>query len=139
VADDRGRRADRGHRSLAAVPTWHRRESPPDQVRRYPGRLASAARSAAGTEGWYDELYEVKATPTLFGTEEEHVVKAKTETIGRYFNERLKEIFAGVADPPGVLRNSANNPLYLLCFAAANERGAPTALRIAEHLLKEVR
>jgi len=92
-----------------------------------------------GTEGWYDELYEVKATPTLFGTEEEHVVKAKTETIGRYFNERLKEIFAGVADPPGVLRNSANNPLYLLCFAAANVRGAPTALRIAEHLLKEVR
>jgi len=36
-----------------------------------------------------------------------------------------------------VLRNSSNNPLYLLCFAAANERGKPTALRIANYLLSE--
>ena len=49
-------------------------------------------------------------------------------------------MFAGVADEPGVLRNSANNPLYLLCFAVGNERGKrPIALRIANHLLKEVR
>lgn len=59
-------------------------------------------------------------------------------TIGRYFNERLKTIFAGVVDEPGILRNSANNPLYLFCFAAENERGAPVALRFAKHLLKEM-
>jgi hypothetical protein len=66
-------------------------------------------------------------------------VKATTATIGGYFNQRLKTVFAGVADPPGVLRNSANCPLYLLCFAASNKNGAPTALKIANHLLKEVR
>ncbi|MCP3957959.1 MAG: three-Cys-motif partner protein TcmP [bacterium] len=92
-----------------------------------------------GTEDWYDEFYKVEVKKTLFGDEREHVVKATMATIGRYFNDRLKEIFAGVAKEPGVLRNSANNPLYLLCFAVGNERGKPIALSIAEHLLKEVR
>lgn len=92
-----------------------------------------------GTCDWYDELYEVESSPTLFGDDEERVVKADTRAIGRYFNDRLKKIFPGVVEEPGVLWNSVNNPLYLLCFAAANERGAPTALRIANHLLRELR
>ena len=92
-----------------------------------------------GTEDWYDEFYEVETSPTLFGDDQDRVVKASTQTFGRYFNDRLRALFAGVAEEPGVLRNSVNNPLYLLCFAAANERGAPTALRIANHLLRELR
>jgi len=90
-----------------------------------------------GTEDWYEEFYRFESTPTLFGGEVERVVKASTETIGRYFNDRLKSIFAAVADEPKVLRNSANSPLYLLCFAAGNPKGAPIALRIANHLLKK--
>lgn len=92
-----------------------------------------------GTEDWYDEFYKVEITPTLFGENKETLIKAKMETIGRYFNNRLKSVFVGVAEEPGVLRNSANNPLYLLCFAVGNERGKDIALRIAQHLLKEVR
>lgn len=92
-----------------------------------------------GTEDWYDEFYKVETTPTLFGDDRERVVKAKMDTIGRYFNNRLKGIFAGVAEEPGVLRNSANNPLYLPCFAVGNERAKEIALPIAQHLLKEVR
>jgi three-Cys-motif partner protein len=92
-----------------------------------------------GTENWYDEFYTVETTPTLFGDDRERIVKATMDTIGRYFNNRLKGRFAGVAEEPGVLRNSANNPLYLLCFAVGNERGKDIALRIAQHLLKEVR
>lgn len=92
-----------------------------------------------GTEDWYDEFYKVAITPTLFGENKETLIKAKMETIGRYFNNRLKSVFVGVAEEPGVLRNSANNPLYLLCFAVGNERGKDIALRIAQHLLKEVR
>ncbi len=92
-----------------------------------------------GTEDWYDEFYKIETTPTLFGGEQERVVKATMETIGRYFNKRLGSIFAGVVDEPGVLRNSANNPLYLLCFAAGNKRGMDIAIRIASHLLKELR
>lgn len=89
-----------------------------------------------GTDSWYEEFYLVESERTLFG-EADRVVKATTETIGRYFNQRLCSIFAGVADHPKVLRNSANCPLYLLCFAVGNQNGAPIALRIANHLLKE--
>lgn len=91
-----------------------------------------------GTQDWYDEFYRVEHKPTLFGSDEERVVKATNDTIGRYFNNRLKSVFPGVAEP-GVLRNSSKCPLYLLCFAAGNEKGAPIALKIANHLLKEVR
>lgn len=92
-----------------------------------------------GTEEWYEEFYKVETTPTLFANDQERVVKATTDTIGRYFNARLQGVFAGVATEPGVIRNSRNNPLYLLCFAVGNVRGQEIALRIATHLLKEVR
>jgi three-Cys-motif partner protein len=91
-----------------------------------------------GTTSWYDDFYKVEHQPDLFGNDEERVVKATNETIGRYVYDRLQKIFPGVAEP-GVLRNSANCPLYLLCFAAANKTGARPALRIANDLLKEVR
>jgi len=36
-----------------------------------------------------------------------------------------------------VLKNSRSSPLYLLCFAAANKGGAPTALKIAQDILDD--
>jgi three-Cys-motif partner protein len=95
--------------------------------------------SLLGTDAWDREFYHVERSENLFGEAEERRVKVKMDAIGRYFVERLKTIFPGVAENPGVLRNSSNSPLYLLCFAASNRRGAPIALRIAEHLLKELR
>ena len=92
-----------------------------------------------GTDDWYKEFYTVKTKPNLFGTETEQVVKnANMEKIGNYFNDRLKEIFAGVVEEPGILRNSSNSPLYLMCFAVGNERGKGIALSIAKHLIKEL-
>ena len=46
-----------------------------------------------GTTDWYDKFYRVESEPNLFGTNEDHVVKATTETMGRYFDERLKRSF----------------------------------------------
>ncbi|MFN8542887.1 MAG: three-Cys-motif partner protein TcmP [Candidatus Binatia bacterium] len=91
-----------------------------------------------GTGDWYDEFYAIETSPTLFGGEEERVVKASTATIGKYFLRRLESVFAGIAPAPAVLRNSRKVPLYLLCFAVGNARGRDIALRIANHLLKEV-
>jgi three-Cys-motif partner protein len=88
-----------------------------------------------GTEDWFDEFYKVETSTNLFGQEENTVVRASVETIGRYFNDRLRSVFADVAKEPLVLRNSRGSPLYLLCFAAANEKGAPIAVRIAESQL----
>lgn len=89
-----------------------------------------------GTDDWYEAFYQTRLTKDLFG---EHVTTKKTgdfDTIGRYFVERLKTVFPGVAENPLPLYNSRNNPLYLLCFAAANPRATKPALRIAQHILK---
>lgn len=92
-----------------------------------------------GTESWYEEFYRVEPTADLLGDGSERVVKENMDVIGTYFMARLRTIFAGVADRPGVLRNSSNNPLYLLCFAVGSERGKRVAIRIANHLLKDLR
>jgi three-Cys-motif partner protein len=90
-----------------------------------------------GTPAWFDAFYSFEAKPQgLFDEEpQERLVKASVETIGHYFNERLRSVFAKVADTPRVLRNSKGSPLYLLCFAASNEAGATIAVRIADALL----
>lgn len=92
-----------------------------------------------GTDDWFEHFHRVESSPTLFGEEGTYMVKESVDTIGRFFNDRLRSVFAGVVDEPGVLRNSTGCPLYLLCFAAANPKGAPTAKRIASYLLKDLR
>jgi len=61
---------------------------------------------------------------------------ANFDSIGAFFVGRLKTVFEGVAENPLPLRNSREVPLYLLCFAAANPRGASTAVNIAQHILR---
>lgn len=51
------------------------------------------------------------------------------DVMARYFNNRLKQVFAGVAEEPGVLWNSSKNPLYMFCFAVGNGQGHRAAHR----------
>lgn len=89
-----------------------------------------------GTDDWFEEFYQTETITDLFGDDHTRVVKRATiETIGRYFVDRLKTVFPAVADQPRVLSNSKGSPLYLLCFAAGNPKGAPIAVKIANHLL----
>lgn len=88
-----------------------------------------------GTNNWYDVFYETSTTEDLFGEQTLTRKVGNFESIARYFVDRLRTVFAGVAENPLPLYNSRNNPLYLLCFAAGNPRGAPIALRIAQHIL----
>jgi len=90
-----------------------------------------------GTGEWYERVYAVNEEPTLFGVEQQRS-RGGAGVIGELFHKRLRALFPGVARRPAVLRNSTNSPLYQLHFAAANERGSKVALRIAEHLLKEL-
>ena len=89
-----------------------------------------------GTTNWFDAFYQTQIRPGLFGQESRIEKVANLEQIGLYFADRLRTIFARVADNPLPLYNSRNNPLYLLCFAAGNPKGAPTAVKIAEHILR---
>lgn len=90
-----------------------------------------------GTTDWYEQVYSIEHTQELFG-DVERPMKVPTQAIGQLFNRRLERLFAGVAERPRVLRNSVNAPLYLLCFAVGNARGASVALRIANHILGKV-
>jgi hypothetical protein len=56
--------------------------------------------------------------------------------VSEYLVSRLKTVFPGVADNPLPLFNSTNNLLYLLAFACANTRAAPTAIKIAQDILR---
>ena len=90
-----------------------------------------------GTTEWRTRFYETRRTPTLFEEEAETVHRtAEIKNIMAFIHERLATCFVKVAKGK-ILRNSRGNPMYLLCFAASNEQGAPTALRIAQNILKD--
>jgi three-Cys-motif partner protein len=92
--------------------------------------------SLFGDEGWYDVFYRTIKTPGLFGEEEMIEKIGGFSLISQYFVRRLKTVFAGVADNPLPLLNSHNNPLYLLCFASGNPKGAKIAIKIAQDILR---
>ncbi len=89
-----------------------------------------------GTPEWRERFYKEEVQSSLFG--DELVLKKVSDfrSISSFVIKRLENIFPGVASHPRLLYNSKNNPLYMLCFAAANEKGAKIAIRIAQHLLK---
>jgi hypothetical protein len=61
---------------------------------------------------------------------------ADQQKITEFFLKRLKEKFAAVAEP-GFLYNS-KGLLFVLMFAAGNEKGADAGVRIANHLIKRL-
>lgn len=87
-----------------------------------------------GSPDWEKRFYT--RTPDLFDPGNSVLKKQATlASIGRYYLERLQDVFAGVADKPRILRNSRGTPLYMLFFAAGNPRGKAPALRIANWIL----
>lgn len=110
------------------------------------GEIPAAWRSRLnvmlGTSDWEEAFYRERPTlqQDLFGGVETERAKVTPEEMGSFFFERLKTLFPeGAVSEPVALKNSANCPLYLLWFAASNERGAPIALKIAKHILNGVR
>ena len=89
-----------------------------------------------GTEDWFDEFYKNDELPSLFGPLSGQKKIADFNSIEAYFIKRLESVFTKVAKNPLRLYNSRNNPLYLLCFAAGNPKGASTAVKIAQDILK---
>lgn len=90
-----------------------------------------------GTDDWKNAFYREKKQMPLFDDTADQPLtkKADFDSIGKYFISRLKSVFVKVADQPLPLCNSRNVPIFLLCFAASNPKGAPTAVKIAQHIL----
>jgi three-Cys-motif partner protein len=100
-----------------------------------PQAWADRVTAVFGTDAWQEQFYKPRTQDTLFGREESEEREADYQAVADFFIGRLEGIFAKVARNPRALRNSRNCPLYLFCFAAGNLKGAPTAVRIAQHLL----
>jgi three-Cys-motif partner protein len=100
------------------------------------GAWAEKLSKIFGENNWKNAFYSHKTESTLFGSEEIYKREVDWTQIKEYFVERLKTIFLKVAENPLILRNLKNSPIYLLCFAASNPRGAKTAVKIAQHILK---
>ncbi len=105
------------------------------KAQRPPSQWEKALTAVFGTEDWADAFYREQVTAPLFEEHGPEMRVADLDKIGRFSVERLKTVFTRVADNPLLLRNSRNVPLYLLCFAAGNPRGAPTAISIAQNIL----
>lgn len=88
-----------------------------------------------GTDEWKKTFYVKHQSHTLFGDVESERKEANFDRIGNFFLKRLKTVFAEVASNPRVLKNSKGVPIYWLCFAAGNPKGAKTAVKIAQDIL----
>jgi three-Cys-motif partner protein len=99
-----------------------------------PTAWADALTRIFGTPEWQPAFYPKHVEATLFGVVSVRRKDVNWDKIGKFFVARLKTTFCNVASNPLPLRNSTNTPIYLLCFAAGNPRGAPTAVTIAQHV-----
>jgi len=92
-----------------------------------------------GTEEWKSRFYrQGEGELDLFGVKQDSTTKiAGVDEILAYFLERLKAIFERIVERPLILKNSKQSPMYALCFAAGNEKGAPIAVKIASHLVRD--
>ena len=90
-----------------------------------------------GEEEWRDWFYREVSEPDLFeGLITKSEKTTSPERIEAYLLQRLRSAFVGVANRTAHLKNSKTT-MYLLAFACSNERGKSTALRIANHILKD--
>lgn len=82
-----------------------------------------------GTNAWRTEFYRVTpGQPDLFGESRDVMERdAPVTKIEAFIHKPLDGIFVRAANGK-VLRNSRQSPLFLLCFAAANEKGSPIVL-----------
>ena len=101
-----------------------------------PEKWALKLTETFGSTEWENFFYE-KQQADMFG--EEIIAKQPKifEKLSEYITVRLNTVFEGANKKPLILRNSAGAPLFLLCFASGNPRGAPIALRIANHIINK--
>jgi three-Cys-motif partner protein len=89
----------------------------------------------AGT--WETRFLQTVRQPGLFGNTENIERRVTDAAVGDFVMERLATCFGKKVAKTLILRNSKASPLYYLCFAASNERGAGPALKIANSILDE--
>ncbi len=98
------------------------------------GKAASLDRIFGGN--YWLEGYQDSPQLSFLSVEPRRERVWSSEQIARRYKERLITVFDRVAPTSRTLRNSTNVPLFELFFAAGNPKGAPIAVDIANHILK---
>lgn len=95
--------------------------------------------SLFGCRQWRNAFTRVSQQVSLFDSPPQIHKDLSADKLAEFVKERLKTVFpkAGVCDNHLLFTNSKNSPLFVFCFAAANEKGAPTAKRIADHIMNK--
>jgi len=107
------------------------KDAPPDSI------WANKLSAIFGTDEWKSRFYREDRKKDLFGDTPGSTVKsAEVNDILEFFLERLGSVFEKVVERPLILENSKHTPMYALCFAAGNPRGATPAVRIASYLTR---
>ncbi|MEZ5329944.1 MAG: three-Cys-motif partner protein TcmP [Verrucomicrobiales bacterium] len=89
-----------------------------------------------GSDEWQAYFYK-KQEADLFGEEFMSKQPKVFEKLSEFITMRLNTVFEGATNKPLILKNSSGAPLFLLCFASGNPKGAPIALRIANHIINK--
>lgn len=101
-----------------------------------PPKWAEKLTKTFGSSEWEGYFYE-KQDADLFGENPISKQPKIFEKLSDFITMRLNTVFAGANKNPLILRNSTGAPLFLLCFASGNPKGAPIALRIANHIINK--
>ena len=89
-----------------------------------------------GDESWRNLQYP--SEQMSFFCEVEIQTDPGVKAIVELYRSKLDGSFTRVAPVGRTLRNSRNSPMYELLFAVGNPNGAPTAIRIADHILNRL-
>ena len=98
---------------------------------------ANLDRIFGGREHW-EHFYASSKQLSLLGDEPSLQREAGSSQIADLYRERLKSVFQMMAPTSRTFLNSKNAPMFELFFAASNPAGAPIAVRIADHILKNL-
>ena len=117
---------------LAAIARMMPRQNEPS-----PQLAGQLDRVFGGREYWQD-FYQVSAQQPLQLFAEGTLLERPhgSNLIAARYRERLESVFYRVAPTQRTLRNSRESPMFELFFGAANPVGAPLAVEIADHILR---
>ncbi len=101
-----------------------------------PKKWAEKLTETFGSSEWEHYFYE-KQQADMFGEETISKQPKIFEKLSEFITMRLNTVFEKANTKPLILRNSTGAPLFLLCFASGNPKGAPIALRIADHIINK--
>ncbi|MDE2937869.1 MAG: three-Cys-motif partner protein TcmP [Chloroflexota bacterium] len=117
---------------LSAIARMMPRQNEPNE------QLSAHLNRVFGGQEFWQDFYRpsVQQLLPLFGDDTLLERTGGSALIAEQYKRRLQTVFHSVAPNSKTLRNSKGSPLFEFYFAASNPVGAPTAIRIANHLLE---